>query len=150
MTKLSRRNFLLGAGAAGMAMAMSAAGVAYAADKKDEEDTDWASQVTEEISCDILVVGGGFSGTAAAVQAGENGDKVLLIDDFLANGKALEGLAALVRDSGAELVGAGIVIEKGFQVGGDLLRSEGIRLESLAIVESMDEEAQTIVFRDDE
>ena len=78
------------------------------------------------------------------------GDKVLLIDDFLANGKALEGLAALVRDSGAELVGAGIVIEKGFQVGGDLLRSEGIRLESLAIVESMDEEAQTIVFRDDE
>lgn len=50
------------------------------------------------------------------------GDKVLLIDDFLANGKALEGLAALVRDSGAELVGAGIVIEKGFQVGGDLLR----------------------------
>ena len=67
-----------------------------------------------------------------------------------ANGKALEGLAALVRDSGAELVGAGIVIEKGFQVGGDLLRSEGIRLESLAIVESMDEETQTIVFRDDE
>ena len=78
------------------------------------------------------------------------GDKVLLIDDFLANGKALEGLAALVRDSGAELVGAGIVIEKGFQVGGDLLCSEGIRLESLAIVESMDEETQTIVFRDDE
>mgnify|MGYP000997596873 CR=1 FL=1 len=78
------------------------------------------------------------------------GDKVLLIDDFLANGKALEGLAALVRDSGAELVGAGIVIEKGFQVGGDLLRSEGIRLESLAIVESMDEETQTIVFRHDE
>ena len=77
-------------------------------------------------------------------------DHVLLIDDFLANGKALEGLAALVRDSGAELVGAGIVIEKGFQVGGDLLRSEGIRLESLAIVESMDEETQTIVFRDDE
>lgn len=80
MTKLSRRNFLLGAGAAGMAMAMSAAGVAYAADKKDDENTDWAAQVTEEISCDILVVGGGFSGTAAAVQAGENGDKVLLIE----------------------------------------------------------------------
>ena len=78
------------------------------------------------------------------------GDKVLIIDDFLANGKALEGLAALVRDSGAELVGAGIVIEKGFQVGGDLIRSEGIRLESLAIVDSMDEETQTIVFRDDE
>ena len=78
------------------------------------------------------------------------GDKVLVIDDFLANGKALEGLIALVRDSGAELVGAGIVIEKGFQVGGDLIRSEGIRLESLAIVDSMDEETNTIVFRDDE
>ena len=77
------------------------------------------------------------------------GDKVLLIDDFLANGKALEGLASLVKDSGAELVGAGIVIEKGFQVGGDLLRNQGIRLESLAIVESMDEEGGEIVFRDD-
>ena len=77
------------------------------------------------------------------------GDKVLLVDDFLANGKALEGLASLVKDSGAELVGAGIVIEKGFQVGGDLLRKQGIRLESLAIVESMDEESGEIVFRDD-
>lgn len=78
------------------------------------------------------------------------GDKVLLIDDFLANGKALEGLAALVEESGAELVGAGIVIEKGFQVGGDIIRSRGIRLESLAIVDSMDEETGTIVFRGDE
>ena len=63
------------------------------------------------------------------------GDKVLLIDDFLANGKALEGLAELVKKSGAELVGAGVVIEKGFQVGGDIIRSKGIHLESLAIVE---------------
>ena len=78
------------------------------------------------------------------------GDKVLLIDDFLANGKALEGLAKLVEDSGAELVGAGVVIEKGFQPGGDNLRKQGIRLESLAIVDSMDEETGTIVFRDDE
>lgn len=78
------------------------------------------------------------------------GDKVLLIDDFLANGKALEGLARLVWDSGAELVGAGIVIEKGFQVGGEIIRSQGIRLESLAIVESMDEQTGTIVFRGDE
>ena len=77
------------------------------------------------------------------------GDKVLLIDDFLANGKALEGLAKLVKDSGAELVGSGIVIEKGFQPGGDNLRKQGIRLESLAIVDSMDEEKGTIVFRDD-
>ena len=77
------------------------------------------------------------------------GDKVLLIDDFLANGKALEGLAQLVKDSGAELVGAGIVIEKGFQVGGEMLRKKGIRAESLAIVDSMDEETGTIVFRED-
>lgn len=75
------------------------------------------------------------------------GDKVLLIDDFLANGKALEGLAQLVKDSGAELVGAGIVIEKGFQPGGDMLRAKGIRVESLAIVESMDETTGMIRFR---
>ena len=78
------------------------------------------------------------------------GDKVLVIDDFLANGKALEGLTALIKESGAELVGAGIVIEKGFQVGGDIIRSSGIRLESLAIVDSMDEETGTIVFRNEE
>lgn len=78
------------------------------------------------------------------------GDKVLLIDDFLANGKAMEGLVKLVRDSGAELVGAGVVIEKGFQPGGDNLRKQGIRLESLAIVESMDEKTGTIVFRGEE
>lgn len=78
------------------------------------------------------------------------GDKVLLIDDFLANGAALEGLIDLVKDSGAELVGAGIIIEKGFQGGGDRLREAGIRVESLAIVESMDDEKGTIVFRGDE
>lgn len=78
------------------------------------------------------------------------GDKVLLIDDFLANGKALEGLAALVKASGAELVGAGIVIEKGFQVGGENLREQGIRLESLAIIESMDEKTGTLVFREED
>ena len=76
------------------------------------------------------------------------GDKVLLIDDFLANGKALEGLAELVTKSGAELLGAGVVIEKGFQVGGDIIRSKGIHLESLAIVESMDEKTGEVVFRD--
>lgn len=75
------------------------------------------------------------------------GDKVLLIDDFLANGKALEGLARLVEDSGAQLVGAGIVIEKGFQPGGAMLRERGIRVESLAVIDSMDEEAGTIRFR---
>ena len=65
-------------------------------------------------------------------------DKVLLIDDFLANGKALEGLAELVRSAGATLVGAGIVIEKGFQPGGEILRTEkGVRVESLAIIDAM-------------
>lgn len=75
-------------------------------------------------------------------------DKVLLIDDFLANGKALEGLIDLVNESGAQLAGAGIVIEKGFQRGGDAIRAKGVRLESLAIVESMDEKTGEIVFRD--
>ena len=74
-------------------------------------------------------------------------DKVLLIDDFLANGKALEGLATLVQDSGAELVGAGVVIEKGFQIGGKLLRDRGIHLESLAIVDGMDDKTGEITFR---
>lgn len=76
------------------------------------------------------------------------GDRVLVIDDFLANGKALEGLITLVEESGAYLAGAGIVIEKGFQTGGDMLRAKGIRLESLAIVESMDEKTGRIVFRE--
>ncbi len=75
------------------------------------------------------------------------GDKVLIIDDFLANGCALIGLMELVQQSGAELVGAGIVIEKGFQRGGEIIRSKGVKLESLAIVESMDEE-NGVVFRD--
>ena len=74
-------------------------------------------------------------------------DKVLLIDDFMANGKAMEGLIQIVKDSGAQLVGASIVIEKGFQPGGDALRDQGVHLESLAIVESMDEKTGEIVFR---
>ena len=67
-------------------------------------------------------------------------DRVLLIDDFLANGAALEGLSQLVVDAGATLVGAGIVVEKAFQPGGDRLRAKGLRIESLARVKSMSEE----------
>lgn len=67
-------------------------------------------------------------------------DCVLIIDDFLANGAALEGLIDLVNQAGAKLAGAGIVIEKAFQPGGDRLRSKGIRVESLARVKSMSEE----------
>ena len=75
-------------------------------------------------------------------------DKVLIVDDFLANGAALEGLISLVKDAGAELCGCGIVIEKGFQPGGDALRKKGVRLESLAIVESMDPATGKICFRE--
>ena len=64
-------------------------------------------------------------------------DKVLIIDDFLANGSALQGLINLVRDAGATLVGAGIAVEKAFQPGGDLIRGMGVRVESLARIKSM-------------
>ena len=67
-------------------------------------------------------------------------DRVLIIDDFLANGAALEGLMDIVRQAGATLVGAGIVIEKAFQPGGDRIRAKGIRVESLARIKSMSEE----------
>lgn len=66
-------------------------------------------------------------------------DKVLLIDDFLANGKAITGLIELVDKAGAELAGVGVAIEKGFQVGGKALRDEGIRLESLVIVDRIED-----------
>ena len=74
-------------------------------------------------------------------------DHILIIDDFLANGCALEGLLEIVREAGATAEGIGIAIEKGFQKGGDLIRAKGIRLESLAIVESMDAETGEIRFR---
>ena len=74
-------------------------------------------------------------------------DKVLIIDDFLANGAALMGLSQLVKDAGATLVGCGIVIEKGFQPGGKMLRDKGVRVESLAIVDAMSEE-NGVTFRD--
>ncbi len=66
-------------------------------------------------------------------------DRVLIIDDFLANGKALEGLMDILDQAGATLVGVGIAIEKGFQGAGDRFRARGIHLESLAIVDSMDD-----------
>ena len=74
-------------------------------------------------------------------------DHILIIDDFLANGCALEGLLEIVREAGATAEGIGIAVEKGFQKGGDLIRAKGIRLESLAIVESMDAETGEIRFR---
>ena len=70
-----------------------------------------------------------------------SGDKILIIDDFLANGEALSGLVKIVSDSGAELIGAGIAIEKAFQPGGDMLRANGLRIESLARIRSMSPES---------
>lgn len=70
-------------------------------------------------------------------------DNVLIIDDFLANGEALRGLISLVAQSGANLIGCGIAIEKGFQGGGDVLRKQGVRLESLAIIDSMTDDSLT-------
>ena len=74
-------------------------------------------------------------------------DKVLIIDDFIANGEALRGLVEIIDEAGAELLGIGIAIEKGFQPGGQRLREAGIHLESLAIIESANETG--IVFREE-
>ena len=75
------------------------------------------------------------------------GDRVLIIDDFLANGQALTGLISIVEAAGATVAGIGIAIEKGFQTGGATIRERGYKLESLAIVESMDADKGTITFR---
>ena len=76
------------------------------------------------------------------------GDRVLIIDDFLANGCAVAGLVDLVRSAGATVEGVGIAVEKGFQQGGKILREKGLQVESLAIVESMNHETGEIVFRE--
>lgn len=75
----------------------------------------------------------------------KKGDNILIVDDFLANGKALAGLFDIISQSGATAAGAACAIEKGFQRGGDQLRAEGIRVESLAIIDSMED--GNIVFR---
>ena len=77
-------------------------------------------------------------------------DHVLIIDDFLANGCALQGLISITESSGATVEGVGIAIEKGFQVGGRVIRNLGYHLESLAIVESMDDVNGTVQFREQE
>ena len=78
------------------------------------------------------------------------GEHVLIIDDFLANGCALQGLISIVESAGATVEGCGIVIEKGFQNGGSMIRNMGYQVESLAIVDGMDAETGTITFRDQE
>lgn len=74
-------------------------------------------------------------------------DHVLIIDDFLANGCALQGLISIVNEAGGTVEGIGIAVEKGFQNGGRIIRNLGFHLESLAIVESMDATSGEIVFR---
>ena len=78
------------------------------------------------------------------------GEHVLIIDDFLANGCALQGLIAITESAGATVEGCGIAIEKGFQFGGRAIRNLGYHLESLAIVESMDAQTGSITFRNQE
>ena len=75
-------------------------------------------------------------------------DHVLIIDDFLANGCALQGLISIVESAGATVEGLGIAIEKGFQIGGRVIRNLGYHLESLAIVDAMDAETGSITFRE--
>ena len=75
-------------------------------------------------------------------------DSILIVDDFLANGCALQGLISIAEEAGASVEGICIVIEKGFQYGGRSIRNLGYRLESLAIVDSMDHNTQTVTFRD--
>ena len=75
-------------------------------------------------------------------------DRILIIDDFLANGCALQGLIAISKAAGASVEGIGIVIEKGFQVGGQIIRNLGVHLESLAIIDAMDAETGVITFRE--
>lgn len=84
---------------------------------------------TAVVSCDVL----------------SSEDRILIVDDFLAEGNALVGLKKIIAQAGAECVGAAIAIEKGFQGGGDALRAQGMRVESLAIIESMTDDS--IVFR---
>lgn len=74
-------------------------------------------------------------------------DKILIIDDFLANGCALQGLISIINQAGASVSGIGIAIEKGFQTGGQIIRNMGYRLESLAIVDGMDATTGEITFR---
>ena len=75
-------------------------------------------------------------------------DHLLIIDDFLANGCALQGLISIANSAGATIEGLGIVLEKGFQTGGQIIRNLGYQLESLAIVDAMDAETGTITFRE--
>ena len=89
----------------------------------------------------VVVEGNELYSSEQIVEASQiqPGDNLLLVDDFLANGKALEGLIDLVQQAGATVVGAGIAVEKAFQPGGERIRAKGVRVESLARVKEMHE-----------
>lgn len=88
--------------------------------------------------------GNDYTATVASEYIDEN-DKILIVDDFLANGQALNGMIEIVEKAGAKVAGCAVAIEKGFQKGGDDIRSKGYRVESLAIVEKMSDDG--IAFR---
>ena len=129
----------------GIAIAVGAAAAMHIPDKKKKKNK------TSNISGDVYktVVHSYTHGTDYTVVVEKDylkkGDNILIVDDFLANGKALAGLFDIISQSGASAAGAACAIEKGFQRGGDQLRAEGIRVESLAIIDSMED--GNIVFR---
>lgn len=130
----------------GIAIAMGAAihmGVPVVFAKKNK-----SKNVSGEVYCTDVVsfTHKNVSQVIVEKQYLEKGDKVLLVDDFLANGMALKGLISICREAGVEICGAAIAIEKGFQAGGEEIRNMGIRVESLAIVESMTDDS--IIFRE--
>ena len=114
--------------------------------KKDFEHI--AEDITGNLNLhkSVAVIGGRVDTFRIAYGIMEKGNKVLFIDDFLANGNAAKGIIDLVEQAGAELVGMGFLIEKSFQHGGDFLRERGVHVESLAIIDSLDD--CRIVIRD--
>ena len=130
----------------GIAIAMGAAiymGVPVVFAKKNK-----SKNVSGEVYCTEVVsyTHKNVSQVIVEKQFLKPGDKVLLVDDFLANGMALKGLISICQNAGVEICGAAIAIEKGFQKGGDEIRSMGIRVESLAIVDEMTD--NSIIFRE--
>ncbi len=130
----------------GIAIAMGAAihmGVPVVFAKKNK-----SKNVSGEVYCTDVVsfTHKNVSQVIVEKQFLSENDRVLLVDDFLANGMALKGLIGICREAGVDIAGAAIAIEKGFQAGGDEIRAMGIRVESLAIVESMTDDS--ITFRE--
>ena len=130
----------------GIAIAMGAAihmGVPVVFAKKNK-----SKNVSGEVYCTDVVsfTHKNVSQVIVEKQFLSKNDRVLLVDDFLANGMALKGLIGICREAGVDIAGAAIAIEKGFQAGGDEIRAMGIRVESLAIVESMTDDS--ITFRE--